>query len=123
MNTTERIVDVLGIPGYWNLVWIIPACIGIGIVLAAFWPFGKGPEGPPYVGFDPGTEVTGRAYYRPGDPPGTYNIMPGSELHAQVESYHNMLLKDVNKTWDQHPGQACTLDCWRKPDGHRWGES
>lgn len=45
-------MNIYGIEGYWNLVWAIPLCIGIGIFIACYWPFGKGPQsedsGPPY---------------------------------------------------------------------------
>jgi hypothetical protein len=51
-DPTERIMEIFGIPGFWNLVWIIPLAVVIGIGIAAYWPFGKGPEGPPYVGFE-----------------------------------------------------------------------
>ena len=114
-------MNVCGIEAFWNLVWLIPLCSGIGIFLALYWPFGKGPEGSPYVGFDSGEKVNGIAYYRPGDPPGTYNVQPGSELHRQVEAFHQSLLS-VDNGWPQHPERPCSPACWRKPDGHRWGE-
>jgi hypothetical protein len=128
----------------WSILYGIPIGVLLGILLAAYWPFGKGPEGPPYVSFDekldayigdresfknspyvsldPGERVTGRAYYKLGDPPGTSSILPGTEIHRQAEAYHATLLNDVNKTWNQHPGQPCSPQCWRKPDGHRWGD-
>lgn len=37
---------------FWHLVWAIPATAIFGLLLAAYWPLGKDPEGPPFVGFD-----------------------------------------------------------------------
>jgi hypothetical protein len=56
-------MNVFGIEGLWNLAWAIPLVILIGIFIAAYWPFGKGPEGPPYVSFDPGEDYTGEAEF------------------------------------------------------------
>lgn len=51
-DPTERIMNVFGIEGFWNLIWIIPLAVLIGIFIAAYWPYGKGPEGPPYAEFE-----------------------------------------------------------------------
>lgn len=59
-DPTERIMEIFGIPGFWNLVWIIPFAVLIGLLISAYWPDGKGFEGPPYVGFDPGEDHTGK---------------------------------------------------------------
>lgn len=107
------LVTVLGISGYWNLVWIIPLCALLGLVLAALVP-PKRPPNPPYVGFDPGEKVTGTAFYEPGDPPGVYNIRTGSEIHRQIEAYQKEL-RDA----DPHPGRLCSPHCWSKLGGHR----
>lgn len=134
---------------WWHLVWLIPAMVGIGVVFACFWPFGKGPEGPPYAGFDPGENATGTTMndqaamyeaglkiFEPGDPPGIYGYRHGDQIHRQLEAYQQFVvdavpdpvlpygmkpMKMANE--DSHPGYQCSPACWRKPNGHRWETS
>lgn len=129
----------------WHLIWAVPLAVLIGIFASAYWPFGNGLEGPPFAGFtaepkcgenlsispetrDRQAEMyqvgidfgypTGIAYYKTGDPPGTYLVQPGSRLHQQVEAYHRYIIDSVPMP---HLG-PCGPQCWRKPDGHRWGD-
>jgi hypothetical protein len=56
-------------------------------------------------------------FYEKGDPPGTYRIPPGSELHAQVDQYMRDLIREPEaRKW--HPGRYCGSECW-EPGGHR----
>lgn len=132
--------------GWWNLVWAVPLCVLFGVFLSAYWPFGKGPEGPPYVGFDSEVQeipvekarsqvdayqrqldqqrASRLKIYEPGDPPGTYGYRIGDAIHRQVEAYQAALLDEHSLFGysNPHPGQHCSPECWRKPDGHRWAD-
>lgn len=89
-------MNVFGIEGMWNLTWIIPVVFWIGVFAACYWPYGKGPQGPPYVGFDPGDNYTGRH---------RFDAKP---------------LVDVRMFGEPpHPDRQCGPACWAYPDGHR----
>lgn len=116
-DPTERIMEIFGIPGFWNLVWLLPLVAGIGVFIAVFWPFGKGPEGPPYVGFDPGEKVTGTYNFNP-HMSNQYRITP--PLMAEFNNHQAVVEAEMFGAF--HSGQPCSPQCWRKPDGHRWGD-
>jgi predicted membrane-bound mannosyltransferase len=48
------LINFLDIPGFWNLVWIVPLGLVTGFGLAAIFGGGKSrnPEGPPYANFE-----------------------------------------------------------------------
>lgn len=109
---------------YFHLVWFVPVVFFFG-----FW-MGRAtmkanskievtvdPAG--YYGYAE-LKADPLPAYKRGDPPGTYSIAPGSELHAQVDQYMRDLITDPNaRAW--HPGRYCGSECW-EPSGHRWSE-
>lgn len=113
-----------------HLFWIIPGSVLLGISVTAMWFTHDRNAKAEYakfdadmkVGYDPAGNNMGVAYYRPGDPPGTYDILLGSDLHRRAEKYQEQLLNDTGKTWPQHTGLPCSASCWRKPEGHRWAD-
>lgn len=113
-------MNVFGIEGMWNLTWIIPVVFWIGIFAACYWPYGKGPEGPPYVGFDPGENYTGR--HRFDAPQPLIDVrMFGESMHGRT--YPEGVPTPADFGEGVHPGKPCGPVCWRKPDGHRWGDT
>lgn len=117
--------EMFGIPGYWNLVWIIPVIALVATVAACLLGLtGKGPEGPPYVGFDERLDahmqerdIDPVPHYEPGDPLGVCS--PVSEIRQQLSIWQTQILEDSRAAGEAHPGRPCWPECWRLPDGHR----
>jgi hypothetical protein len=97
----------------WSWLYGVPIGALLGIFLAAYWPFGKGPEGPPYYagfsandGHDHGGSCEDVHPYVSFDPPATEISKVNFSMYGE----------------GLHSGFPCGPACWRKPDGHRWGD-
>jgi len=117
-------MNVFGIEDWWNLIWIVPAVLILLLLAGAYLPDRKGPTGPPYVGFDARLdaylEETGRdpkTYGREESP--SFRVY-GERLHGRTFGPNAPVPENLGE--GPHPGSQCGPSCWRKPDGHRWGE-